>query len=94
MQTIFCSVLTFNHVANELSSNLKDVVHIKKATSSDPLTLAHIKPHNYNQDSNKEDIIIPLSSLFFTIVCLPTFVQLAHDTDDVSRKLFLALPTY
>ena len=48
MQTIFCSVLMFNHVANEPFPNLKDIVRIKKETLSDSLMLARIKPHNYN----------------------------------------------
>ena len=91
MQTIFRSVLTFNHIANELSPNLKDIVRIKKETPSDPLTLAHVKPHNYDQDSNEEDIKIPPSSPFSSIVCSPAFVRSAHDTDNVSCKLFVAL---
>ena len=94
MQTIFRSVLTFNHVANELSPNLKDIVRIKKETPSDPLTLARVKPHNYDQDSNEEDIKIPPSSPFSSTVCSPAFVRSAHDTDDVSRKLFVALPAH
>ena len=74
MQTIFCSVLTFNHIANKLFPNLKDIMHIKKKTPSDPLTLAYIKPHNYDQNSNEEDITIPPSPPFSSIVCLPAFV--------------------
>ena len=94
MQTIFRSVLTFNHVANKLSPNLKNIVRIKKETPSDPLTLACVKPHNYNQDNNEEDIKISPSSPFSSTVCSPAFVRLAHDTDDVSRKLFVALPAH
>ena len=94
MQTIFRSVLTFNHVANELSPNLKDIVRIKKKTPSDLLTLARVKSHNYNQDNNKEDIKIPSSSPFSSTVCSPAFVQSAHDTDNISRKLFVALPAH
>ncbi|MCJ1348461.1 hypothetical protein MMC31_006693, partial [Peltigera leucophlebia] len=94
MQIIFHSVLTFNHVANELSPNLKDIVRIKKETPSDPLTLARVKPHNFDQDSNEEDNKIPPSSPFSSTICSPAFVRLAHDTDDVSRKLFVALPAH
>lgn len=74
MQTIFCSVFIFNHVTNKLSSNLKNIVRIKKETSSNLLTPAHIKPHNYNQDSNEENTKIPPSSLFSSIVCSLAFV--------------------
>ena len=94
MKIIFCLVLTFNHAANELSPNLKEIVRIKKETSSDSLMLAHIKPHNYDQDSNEEDIKIPPSFLFSSTVCLPIFVQSAHNTNDISCKLFVALPAY
>ena len=91
MQTIFYSVFMFNHVANKLPPNLKDIVRIKKKPPSNLLTLARVKPHNYNQDSNEENIKIPLSSLFSSIVCLPTFVQSTHSTNNVSQKLFVAL---
>ncbi|MCJ1349321.1 hypothetical protein MMC31_007557 [Peltigera leucophlebia] len=94
MQTIFCSVLTFNHVANKLSPNLKDIVRIKKKTPSNPLTLARVKPHNYDQDSNEKDTKIPPSSPFSSTICSPVFVRSAHDTDDVSCKLFVALPAH
>lgn len=59
IQTIFCLVFMFNHVANKLSPNLKNIMRIKKKTSSNLLTLVHIKPQNYNQDNNKKDIKIP-----------------------------------
>ena len=91
MQIIFCSIFMFNHLANELFPNLKDIVRIKKKPPSDLLTLAHVKPHNYNQDSNEEDIKIPPSSPFYSILYSPAFVRSAHDIDDVSRKFFMAL---
>ena len=91
MQTIFCLVFIFNHIANKLSPNLKDIVRIKKKTPSNPLMLARFKPHNYNQDSNKEDIKIPSLSPFSSTVCLSAFVQFAHDTNNISCKLFMAL---
>ena len=68
MQIIFCLVFTFNYVANKLSPNLKDIVCIKKKTLSDFWTLIHIKPHNYDQDSNEKNIKIPPLSPFFSIV--------------------------
>ncbi len=74
MQIIFCSVLKFNYDANELSPNLKNIVDIKRETLSDLLTLAHVKSHNYDQDSNEDDINIPSSSLFSSIVSLFAFV--------------------
>ena len=74
MQTIFRSVFTFNHVANELSPNLKDIVRINKKTSSDPLMLVRIKLHNNDQDSNEEDIKISFLSPFSNTVCLHAFV--------------------
>lgn len=48
MQTIFCLVFTFNRVANKLSLNLKDIVHIKKKISSNSLMLTRVKSHNYD----------------------------------------------
>lgn len=74
MQTIFCLVLTFNHVTNKLSPNLKNIVHIKKKTFSDLLMLACIKSHNYVQDNNNEDTKISLLFLFFSIIYSPIFV--------------------
>lgn len=94
MQTIFCSVFTFNHVTNELSLNLKDIVRIKKKTSSNPLTPAYIQPHNYNQDSNEENTKIPPLSLLSSIVCSLAFVRLANDTNNIFRKLFVTLPAH
>ena len=94
MQTIFYLVLTFNHVANKLSPNLKDIVRIKRKTPSDLLTLVHVKPHNYNQDSNEEDTKIASLSLSSSAICLLLFVQLAYDIDDVSCKFFVTLPVH
>ncbi|MCJ1343643.1 hypothetical protein MMC31_001839 [Peltigera leucophlebia] len=94
MQTIFRSIFTFNHVTNELSPNLKNIVRIKKKTPSNFLTLACVKSHNYNQDCNEEDTKIPPSPPFSSTVCLSAFVQLAHDIDNVSRKLFVALSAH
>lgn len=99
LQIIFRSILTFNHVTNELSQNLKDIVRIKKEAPSNLLTLAHIKPHNYDLDSNlenskDEDTMVPLLSPLFSILCSPAFVRSARDTDEVSCQLFLALPVY
>lgn len=94
MQTIFCLVLTFNYVANELSPNLKDIVHIKRKTPSNSLTLASIKTPNYNQDSNEDNTKIHSSSPFFSIVCSPAFIQSAHDTNNISHKPFVALATH
>ncbi len=92
MHTIFCLVFTFKHIANKLSLNLKDIICIKRETLSKSLILAYVKPHNYDQDSNKDDTkILPLS-LFSSIVCLPAFVQLAYDIDKIFCKLFVALP--
>lgn len=36
IQTIFCSVFTFNHVANKLSPNLKNIMYIKKKKPFQP----------------------------------------------------------
>lgn len=92
MHTIFCLVLTFNHIANKFFLNLKDIICIKRETLSKPLILAYIKPHNCDQDSNKDDTkILPLSP-FSSKVCLPAFVQLAYDIDNIFCKLFVALP--
>lgn len=66
----------------------------KKEILSDFLTLVRVKPHNYNKDSNEEDTKIHPSSPFFSIVYSSAFVQLAHDTDNVSCKIFVALPVY
>lgn len=94
MQTIFCSVLTFNHVANELSPNLKNIVRIKRKTPSDLLTLARLKPYNYDQDSNEDNTKIPLLSPFSSTLCSPASIELAHDIDNISHKLFVALPVH
>ena len=91
MQTIFHLVLMFNHVINELSPNLIDIVHIKKEILSNLLTLGFVKPHNYDQDINEEDIKIPFLSPFSCKICSSAFVWLAHDTNDVSHKLFVTL---
>lgn len=48
MQIIFCSILIFNHITNELSLNLKYIIYIKKEISFDILILEYVKPHNYN----------------------------------------------
>ncbi len=90
MQIIFCSVLTINHIANKLSSNLKDIMRIKRETPSDPLTLAHVKTHNYDQDSNEDNIKILSLSPFSSTIYLLAFIRLAHDTDNISYKLFMA----
>ena len=91
MQIIFCLVLTFKHIANKLFPNFKNIVHIKKDIFFDFLMLVHVKLHNYNQDNNKENTKIPPLFLFSSTVCLLAFVQLAHDTNDVFCKLFVAL---
>lgn len=99
LQIIFCLVLTFNHVTNKFSQNLKDIVHIKKKAPFNPLTLACIKLHSYNLDSNLENnkdentMISPLF-LFSNILCSLAFVQSAYDTDEVFYQLFSILPVY
>ncbi len=94
MQTIFCLVFTFNYVANKLFLNLKDILHIKGKSFSGPLKLVCIKSQNYDQDSNENNTKIPLLSLFSSIVYLPTFVQLTHDTNNNFCKLFVTIPAY
>ena len=91
MQIIFCLVFTFNHITNKLSPNLKNIMHIKKETFSDLLTLVHVKPHNYNQDSNEDNTKISSSSPFSSTIWSSTFVRLAHDTDNIFCKFFVAL---
>lgn len=64
-------------------------MYIKKKALSDFLTLAHIKPYNYNLDNklenNKdEDTIVLLLSPFSNISCFPTFVSLARNTNEIS----------
>lgn len=99
LQTIFCSVFTFNYVTNKLFQNLKNIMHIKKKAFSNSLTLAYVKSHNYNLDSNLENnkdkntmvsFLSPLSS----ISCFFAFVQSAYDTNKIFRWLFLALLVY
>ena len=94
MQIIFCLVFTFNHVANKLFSNLKNIVHNKKKPPSNFLTLAHVQSHNYNQDSNEENIKIPFLFQFSSTICLFVFVRSAYDTNNVSYKFFVALPAH
>ena len=91
---MFYLVLTFNYIANELFPNLKNIMQIKKKTSSNPLTLARVKPYNYKQDGIEKDIKISLLFLFSNKVCLPAFIQLAYNIDNISYKLFMALPVY
>lgn len=93
MQIIFCSVLKFNHDANKLSPNLINIMGIKRKTLSDLLTLAHVKPHNYDQDSNEDNIKIPSSSLFSSTVSLFAFVQSVLDTNNIFTN-FLWLYQY
>lgn len=99
LQIIVCLVLTFNHVTNKLSQNHKNIVCIKKKAPSDPLTLAHVKTHNYDLDINLEnnkdkDIMIPPLFLSSSILYFPAFVQSARDTDEIFHQLFSTLPVY
>lgn len=91
MQIIFCLVFTFNHIANELFPNLKDIMRIKKETLSNFLMLLHVNPHNYDQDNNEKDTKIPPLSPFSSTVCSLAFIQLAHHTNNVSRRVFITL---
>ena len=54
--------------------DITNIVQIKKKTSSNPLMLARVKLHNYDQDSNEEDTKIFLMSLFSSIVYSLAFV--------------------
>lgn len=45
IQTIFHMVFRFNHMVNELSPNLNNIIYIKKNLSN-PLILVYIKSHN------------------------------------------------
>lgn len=94
MQTNFCLIFTFNYIANKLSSNLKDMLHIKKEISFNSLILAHVKPNNYGININKKDIMIPLLSSFLKIIYSSTFIVFVYNTDEVSCKLFVALLAY
>lgn len=94
MQTIFHLVFIFDHVANKLPPNLKDIVCMKKDTPFNPLMLACIKPHNYDQDRNEVDTKISSLFLFSSTVYSSAFVQLAHNTNDISCKFFVILPVY
>lgn len=94
MQTIFCSILIFNYIANELSPNLKFIMYIKQKTSSNIIILERVKPHNYNKDSNEKNIKIPPLSPFSSRICLLASVQSAHDTNNVFCKIFMALSAY
>lgn len=94
MQIIFCLIFIFNYIANKLFLNFKDIVHIKKNPPFDLLTLTYIKSHNYNQNSNEKDYKIPPLFPFSSIIYLLVFVRLAYDTNNISYKLFVALPIH
>ena len=94
IQIIFRLVFIFNHVTYKLFLNFNDIMRIKKETFSVFLTLVYIKLHNYGQDNNEEDTKNALLSPFSSKVCLPTFVQLAHNTNKVFCKLFVTLLAY
>lgn len=84
----------FNHIANKLPTNLKNIIYIKKNLFSNFLTLARVKSYNYNLDINKKDSKIPLLSLFFYIVYSSFFVHSIYNTNNISHKLFMVLSVY
>lgn len=94
IQIIFGLTLTFNHVVNKLSPNLKNILHIKKKTLSKLLILAYIKPYNYNIDIHKKNTKILFSFLFFSRVYLFAFVYSIYNTSDISRKFFMTLSVH
>ena len=98
LQTIFCLILTFNHVTNKLFQNLKDIIHIIKEVSFDFLMLVHIKSHNYDLDNNfsnkAEETIRPPPFLFSSILISLALVRSTCDIDEVSCQFFLTLPVY
>lgn len=96
LQTIFCLVLTFNYVTNKLSQSFKNIIRIKKNAFSNSLTLAHIKSHNYDLDSNFENnkdknTMVLFLSPFSSIPCSSTFVQSTCNTDEIFCQLFSIL---
>lgn len=96
MQIIFHLVLIFNHIANELFLNIKDIFYIQKITYSNFLILTYNKAHNYNLDSNfynnkAENIKVSLLSLYYNILYSSVFDLFFWNKDDVSCQLFLTL---